>query len=61
MSLSMAGDMTGFGTDRYSVRHSIHIGLAAADLRLEPANEEMAKGTTTLYTVIERLISSCVY
>lgn len=51
MSLSIAGDTAGIGTDRYSVRHSIHIGLAAADLKLEPANEEMAKGMCTLCIV----------
>lgn len=43
MSIAMAD---GGGTDhsRFSVRHSVHIGLAPADLRLEPADEEMAKG-----------------
>ena len=46
MSIAMDGGTGGVGTDpsRYSVRHSIHIGLAPADLRLEPADEEMAKG-----------------
>ena len=46
MSIAMGGSTGGGATDysRYSVRHSIHIGLAPADLRLEPANEEMAKG-----------------
>ena len=46
MSIAMGGGTGGGATDysRYSVRHSIHIGLAPADLRLEPANEEMAKG-----------------
>lgn len=46
MSIAMGSGAAGTGTDlsRYSVRHSVHIGLAPADLRLEPANEEMAKG-----------------
>lgn len=48
MSIAMGGG-GGVGVDysRYSVRHSIHIGLAPADLRLEPADEEMAKGNYT--------------
>lgn len=46
MSIAMGGGTGGVSTDysRYSVRHSIHIGLAPADLRLVPADEEMAKG-----------------
>ena len=47
MSIAMGEGTGGTGTDysRFSVRHSVHIGLAPADLRLEPADEEMAKGT----------------
>lgn len=49
MSIAMGGGGGGGGVgvdySRYSVRHSIHIGLAPADLRLEPADEEMAKGS----------------
>ena len=42
MSIAMGAGNTDHS--RFSVRHSIHIGLAPADLRLEPADEEMAKG-----------------
>ena len=47
MSIAMGGGTGGVGTDysRFSIRHSVHIGLAPADLRLEPADEEMAKST----------------
>ena len=47
MSIAMGGGGTGMDLTRYSVRHSLHIGLAPADLRLEPADEEMAKGMIT--------------
>ena len=48
MSIAMLGGGVSSGTDhsRFSVRHSIHIGLAPADLQLEPADEEMAKGAS---------------
>ena len=61
MSIAMLGSGVGVGIDnsRFSVRHSIHIGLAPADLRLEPADEEMAKGMYNVHvrvSVYELLI-----
>ena len=44
MLMSIAMGAANTDHSRFSVRHSIHIGLAPADLRLEPADEEMAKG-----------------
>ena len=51
MSIAMGGGTGGVATDysQLSVRHSIHIGLAPADLRLEPADEEMAKGSYIIF------------
>ena len=45
------------GAEMYSIRHSIHIGVAPADLRLSPpvdlppADEDMAKGLCAVHIV----------